>query len=233
MKQASLGHRKRAVTLIEILIAFSILVMLFSIIYKLFTSIARTQDIGHWATMTTKEVRNGLVLLRNEISGATEPKLVTQKGTEPFQSDTAKENYLYCPSLPYNNNLTGGNTKILHFFICQPGRKNMPGETNINPEIMSGILEIKDGKLIYNRIIESQPAEIASKTQRLTHVVCNNPSNISLTTKEVDDPSQLSVKNRNFLVLTVTAQHPKYPKTTITETMEAPFEVKLKKGTFP
>ncbi|GAB4269989.1 MAG: hypothetical protein Kow0029_06440 [Candidatus Rifleibacteriota bacterium] len=227
--------KKHGVTLVEILIAFCILSMLVYFVYRLFSAYSRTQEIGHWSTATIKELRNGLTLLRNEISRATKPEVVTQKGTIPFDTGNGdREKFLYCPeTMPYENDFTTGDTTILHFFMCRPGKKDLPGEADVSPEVLSGKLIIKNKKLVYQRTIDSQPEGIPDKIPELTQVIANSPSRISLTLKEVADPAELSVSNRNFIVISIEAQHPRYSNSKVVETAEIPFEVPVKKGGFP
>ncbi|GAB1355268.1 hypothetical protein MASR1M12_40100 [Erysipelotrichia bacterium] len=94
------ASRRSGVTLIEIMMGASILAMLFFVSYRLFSSFTRTQEVGHWAATTTKQLRNGLTLLRNELSRATKPEIVTQKGSEPsIPAMATASSFSICPTL--------------------------------------------------------------------------------------------------------------------------------------
>jgi hypothetical protein len=209
--------------------------MLFTGVYQLFSAFARSREVGAWTISTTNHLRNGLMLLRGEISKASKPEVVSQKGTNLFDTGNGdREKFLYVPAtIPFKKGFDGGDEKILHFFISQTGKSGLPGETDVPPEVVSGALFIEGKKLIYRRIIDSQPADVASKTKEITQIIAENPSEIEISLREVADPNELSVGNRNFVTIKVSANHPKYPKTSVTETMEAPFEVPVQKGGMP
>lgn len=222
------------ITLIEVMIGASVLAMLFFVTFRLFSSFSRTQEMGHWSATTTKQLRNGLTLLRNELSRATRPEIVTQKGSESFDTGNGdREHFLYLPAaMPFETE-TITNQKLLHFYMCRPGRSNLPGESDIGPEILAGSLYLENGKLIYRRAVEAQPADFSDKISALTQVVSENISKISMSVQEVADTDDLSVKNRNILTISLTARHPRYQNSTVTETIEATFEVKTKLGGHP
>lgn len=230
-----LPSKSRGFTLVEVIISMCILSMLFYFVYMLFSAYSRTQEVGHWSTATIKELRNGLSLLRNEISRTTKPEIITQKGTEPFNTGSGdKQEFLYCPTtIPYENDFSTGDEKLLHFFMCQPGKQNLPGETNVAPEIISGNLLIENKKLMYRRIIDSQPEGIVDKIPELAQIISRSPSKISIGIKEVADSADLSVSNRNFIVISIEARHPRYKNSKVVETAEIPFEVPFRKGGFP
>lgn len=213
----------------------SILAMLFYFSYRLFSSYTRSQEMGHWSVMTTKQLRNGLTLLRGEISRATRPEVVTQKGSKPFDTGNAdREQFLYTPeSLPFETENVNGVQKLVHFYMCRPGMQDLPGEANISPEILSGTLSIEDGKLRYRRAIVSQPAGIKNKIPELAQVVAEDISKISISSSEVASADELSVKNRNILTIALTARHPRYTNSTVVESIEATFEVPVKRGDIP
>lgn len=222
-------------TLVEVVIAASIMSMLMYFVYQLFSSFARSQDVGHWSLSTTRQLRNGLTLLRNELTRVTKPEVVTQKGSESFVTGNGdQEKFLYVPdSMPFSTEDINVDQRLMHFYMCRPGRQNLPGKSNIAPEILSGQLFLEGGKLKYRRIIESQPADFEEKISELHQVISENISKIDIATKEIDAADELSVKNRNFIVITLTARHPRYTNSMVKESIEAPFEVDVKRGGFP
>lgn len=226
---------RSGVTLIEIMMGASILAMLFFVSYRLFSSFTRTQEVGHWAATTTKQLRNGLTLLRNELSRATKPEVVTQKGSEPFNTGNGdREQFLYLPdTIPFETEDVTSNRKLLHFYMCRPGKQGLPGETDIGPEILSGALFLSGGKLRYRRTIEAQPGDFPEKIGALEQVIAENISKITISSKEVADLNDLSVKNRNILTISLTSKHPRYQNSTVTESLEATFEVPTKRGGHP
>ncbi len=228
-------YYRAGMTLIEIIMGASILAMLFFFSYRLFSSFTRTQEMGHWAANTTKQLRNGLTLLRNEMSRATRPEVVTQKGSELFNTGNGdRELFMYVPeTMPFETENISADQKLLHFYMCRPGKLNLPGEANISPEILSGSLYLEEGKLKYRRAVESQPADFPDKIGPQSQVIAENISKIGISISEVIDPNDLSVKNRNLLKMSLTARHPRYKNSTVTETMEGTFEVLVKRGEFP
>jgi len=235
MKRLYCKSDKIGLTLVEVVIAASIMSMLIYFVYQLFFSFARSQDVGHWSLTTTSQLRNGLTLLRNELTRVTKPEVVTQKGSKEFITGNGdQEKFLYVPgTMPFSTENVSTNQRLMHFYMCRPGRQDLPGESNIAPEIISGQLFLEGGKLKYRRIIESQPAAFHDKISELHQTISEHISKIEITTKEIDASDELSVKNRNFIVITLSARHPRYVNSVITESIEAPFEVDVKSGGFP
>ncbi|GAB1355269.1 hypothetical protein MASR1M12_40110 [Erysipelotrichia bacterium] len=117
--------------------------------------------------------------------------------------------------------------------MCRPGKQGLPGETDIGPEILSGALFLSGGKLRYRRAIEAQPGDFPEKIGALEQVIAENISKITISSKEVADLNDLSVKNRNILTISLTSKHPRYQNSTVTESLEATFEVPTKRGGHP
>lgn len=220
---------KQGFTLLEILIASSILVAMMTAAYNIYRVVAKTQAMGHWSTMAATQLRNGLILIRNEITRATEPTNVTQKGTIPVGD--AKYRILYGPPTnPFSDDFKSGDKKLVEFFMSQPGKAGVPGVTDEGYEIMQGLLEISGGRLVYSRTMISQQ-NVVKPTQELTQVICENPVKIDISFRQVT--GQLSVKDRNFINIAVVAQHPNFQETKVTESGEAAFEVDLQLGGHP
>ena len=235
----------RGFTIVEMSIAAFILVLFLGGIYKLFSSINRAHSMGSWVNATTIEIRNGLNLLRHEISRATPPKMVTQQGSEDFGTPDYKK--FYYPSKGKQDGLkfprpdASPPEPLLKFFMCQPGRKNIVGEIPVEPEIIQGSLVLKGNSLVYSRTIISQDSSIASKTPIISQIICRNVHQITLEILGQDDgitptpdekglgESELSVKKRNFIRIHLSSIHPRYGATKVEETMEAPFEVAAEK----
>ncbi len=235
MNRANKRKISQGFTLVEIMVAASVLAILFYFVYLLFASFARTQEMGHWNLTTIKQLRNGLTLLRNEIGRATYPEVVTQKGSEAFDTGNGDlERFLYVPAvIPFETEAINIDQKLIQFFMCRPGRSSLPGTTDIGPELITGTLSLEGGKLRYRRTIESQPAEFEEKISEISQIIADNLSKIEISTKEVPATEDLSVSNKNFLVISLTARHPRYTNTIVRETIEAPFEVDVKRGDFP
>jgi len=224
-------HPHQGVTLVEVLIASVVMVALLTAVYEIYSVVMRTSVMGSWTNTTTSDLRNGLNLLRSEVTRITQPEMITQKGSELIEGEAAKAK-LYAPSnLPFSSDLKNGDLKLLQFYMCQPGKKDVPGEPDEPPEVMKGLFQLANNKLIYTREVISQNTSVASKTAPISQIICRDPSKIEISIREA--PATLSVKLRNFIQIKVTATHPRYNQTTVTETMEAPFEVPFAKGGFP
>ncbi|MBF0503153.1 MAG: prepilin-type N-terminal cleavage/methylation domain-containing protein [Candidatus Riflebacteria bacterium] len=218
-------------TIIEVLIAASILAMLFGGIYQIFSSVKRTHEMAAWTSSTTTTIRNGLSLMRGEITRISCPSKITQAGME-FIDTTLAQNKLYIAGNPQTVLFPpGGDARLLHFYMCKPGREGIVGEADIGFEIMEGILEIKGSKIVYSRnIITNTNVPADQQTQPLSTVICANPASITLSLSMAAVQASVSVKLRNFVNISIEAQHPKYPSTHVTEVIEAPFEVDAQVG---
>ncbi len=199
-------------------------------VYKIYSSVTRTGMMGSWSSAALTQIRNGWSLLRIEISRATPPELVTQMGSQEI-AGTEKQRKLYVPAtIPYETDCSK-DEKILEFYMCQPGRKDVPGLSNLPTEIMMGSLEVKNRKILYRRSIVSQDPSMQNKTPELFQVICDDPAKLRVELNPA--VGTLSVRLKNFVKLTVVAQHPRYKNTQLTESVDAPFEVEFAKGGFP
>jgi len=225
---------KKAFTVLEILIAAIILASFMGGVYKVFRSVARSQEISAWCSGTTTFIRNGLTLVRNEIGRVCKPKKMTQKGIEEIDDQAAVAPYekLKLPALS-DRRITNfsANKPILVFYMCKPSKEGIPGEPDRGCEIMKGELKIENGKIYYERsVVTNQNVPPEEQTHPLKQLICETPLKVEISLRKASDQNILSVKLRNFVGISITAVHPKYPTTKIVEEVEAPFEVEPLEG---
>ncbi len=224
---------KSGFTLLELMIAAAIMAGFFLGVYKIYQSVARHQEIGAWVQGTTTQLRTGLTFLRNEISQASKPKLMTQMGIQDLPQAPeliAPYEKLKCPAVA-NKDVTdfSSNRSLLQFFMCKPGRQGIPGEADSGWEIVQGDLKVEGGKLVYERsIVTNTNVPSGEQTKPIKQNICLTPQKVSFTLKRAT--GNLSVKLRNFIEIEITAFHPRYTKTTVIEAIDVPFEVDAIEG---
>ncbi|MBF0548227.1 MAG: prepilin-type N-terminal cleavage/methylation domain-containing protein [Candidatus Riflebacteria bacterium] len=216
---------KKAFTLIEVMIASVILVGFLYGVYELFMSFRRVNDRGMWVSKTTNEVRNGLNLLRQEISKATVPTTITQTGGD--SSLYTSDSKLFFSGSPVTITDFSADAHLLKFFMGVPGRQGIVGEPDIPTTIMQGLLEIQGGQVIYTRSFVSGDS---TKIPEISQIIARNPGKIDLEIVQITDQNLLAVNLRNFVKLTIESVAPKFPETKVTESIEAPFEVVPQQG---
>jgi len=229
---ARLLSERTAFTALEVLIAASVLAMLLGAAYKVFSSVSRVQTIGQWNNRTTMQIRNGLSLLRNELSRASRPVKLTQSGMVSDPNGSNETLSLHVKDNSSTITFPAANQNLMSFFICQPAREGIPGMPDIgSPEVMVSRVSVVNGSIVYTR--ELFGGSSAQPTSPLRQVICENPEQIILSIGQTTDPTELAVNKRNFVRVNIIAHHPKYPDAKVSESIEAPFEVPIETGNIP
>lgn len=187
-----LVKRQKAFTLIEILIASSILSMFMFTSYKLYFGVSKSFQKGSWSLNAQNKVRNALTFIREEMQKASFKTQVTMTGVvgdetaNPFELNSASE-------------LTSG--IIAKWYICIPFVSHDAG----SGAVYQCELKLNGGKLIYSKgLIEGSDPE--SHENAVTNkVILKNVSKIKLAS-EVFDPDK--TVSGNVVEMEIEVRHP-------------------------
>ncbi len=141
---------KTGFTLVEILIATSVLAMFLLVGYQVFIRISRSFQKGSWALHTQNKLRNGLHFIREEMQKASYRTDVKIDGTEI--TEVGFEFHLTS-----DNEITGNKT-IASWYIALPYISHISGSSGAQ---FKCDLKLEDGNLIYNKTCDdgSDPKE--------------------------------------------------------------------------
>ncbi len=225
--RSSIPGRKRAFTLVEMLMAVAILAMLSYGLYTLFSRTVKNVDIGDWKNQTQLKMRTGLKQLNADISAATYPAMITIGDTVIDKKPEWE--------LTYKDGATstkGYKGDLLKFFMCTPG-KDLPDE-KIGKKIVKAVLSVdeieKHTRLFYQKTLTEGKTDNANEDNKKT-MLLNDVTNFDAKVIKVEDSTAFDPNNKIKYVLRIEMQavHPRYPLTIVTENTEIPLMVGFKK----
>jgi len=217
------SSRKRAFTLIEMLMAVAILAMLSYGLYTLFSRTVKNVDIGDWKNKVQLKMRTGIKQLNADITGACYPSKITISDT--VVDKTAKWQLSYKDGSTDTKTLKGD---ILSFYICTPG-KDLPDE-KFARKIVKAVLSVDqvDGhsRLYYQKSLVEGTTDNPNEDNKKT-ILLEDVTNFDAKVFKVEDPKAYDKENKMKYVLRIEMQavHPRYPKSIVTENTEIPLMV--------
>lgn len=219
--------RKRAFTLVEMLMAVAILAMLSYGLYTLFSRTIKNVDVGDWKNKVQLKMRTGIKQLNADISAACYPAKITIGDT--VVDKTAQWQLSYKDGST-DTKVYKGN--LLTFFICTPG-KDLPDE-KFARKIVKAVLSVDlvDGhaRLYYQKSMVEGTTDNPNEDTKKT-ILLEDVTNFDAKVLKVEDPKAYDNENKIKYVLRIEMQaiHPRYPKTIVTENTEIPLMVGFKK----
>ncbi|GAB4281529.1 MAG: hypothetical protein Kow0029_26690 [Candidatus Rifleibacteriota bacterium] len=125
--------RKRAFTLIEVMIACFIMAMFMVGVYKLFIGGSKSAGRAQWISGTVDQMRNALTLLSREIKSSTYPTtLFTDTFFDPCDNDDPSvPAQFYLRVLKVKEEIkppSTGELKIMSWVVCEPEKYPEPGK---------------------------------------------------------------------------------------------------------
>jgi prepilin-type N-terminal cleavage/methylation domain-containing protein len=126
--------RKKAFTLVEVLIASFVMALFMGAVYKIFISGSRTAGRGQWISGTVDEMRNALSILQTEIKASTYPTTIfSDTFFDPCDNDDISvPRKFYLKILKDGEKIkspSAGDLKIMSWVVCEPEKpKNVPGK---------------------------------------------------------------------------------------------------------
>lgn len=220
-------NRKRAFTLIEMLMAVAILAMLSYGLYTLFSRTIKNVDVGDWKNKTQLKMRTGLKQLNADISSATYPATITIGDTVIDKKPEWE--------LAYKDGATatkGYKGNLLQFFICTPA-KDLPDE-KVGKKIVKAVLSVdeieKHTRLFYQKTLVEGKTDNPNEDNKKT-MLLDDVTNFDAKVLKVEDSTAFDPNNKIKYVLRIEMQavHPRYPLTIVTENTEIPLMVGFKK----
>lgn len=125
--------RRRAFTLVEVMVACVIMAGFMAVVYRLFIGGSQSAGRAQWISGTVDQLRNGLTLLNREIKSATYPTtLFSDTFFDPCDNadkDVPAEFYMKvlktgAPIVPP----TAGELKIMTWVVCEPEKPPQAGK---------------------------------------------------------------------------------------------------------
>ncbi|PKL43256.1 MAG: hypothetical protein CVV41_11085 [Candidatus Riflebacteria bacterium HGW-Riflebacteria-1] len=184
--------KKAGFTLVEILVAATILSVLLLIGYRVFVSFSRSFQQGSWSLATQNKLRNALTFVREEMQKATPMTTVSFSGTEI--TETGYEFYLTAAE-----ELTGDG-KIAEWHICLPYVTSETSGARFKCE-----LKLDGGRIIYTKTLEDGSDPENKERTFSNHTVIGDVASIKIdrTFFDPDDPPAGSLVS-----LDVRVEHP-------------------------
>ncbi|MBU1109065.1 MAG: prepilin-type N-terminal cleavage/methylation domain-containing protein [Candidatus Riflebacteria bacterium] len=197
--------KKRGFTLVEILIAATILSLILVISYKVFVSFSRSFQQGSWSLNTQNKLRNALSLIREEMQKATPLTVVSMSGTAITEAS-------------YELNLTysaigldadgwcklPGNSDIASWYICLPyvtGDADSPGAR------FKCELKLENGQIIYTKTLEDGSDPKNKERIFNNHRIIEDVASV-LVKLDAFDPDDKTAMVASLVSLKVRVDHP-------------------------
>lgn len=140
------------------LVAVVVTSLVVVLMWNLFIGGSRSFTYGTWYSARTRELRDGLRMLREDLGKASVPSDIT--ATAVNLTDTPPFHIGYKTGSPFNIRTNTGTVVLLNWFICKPS-KNLPGEPAVAQTQIEAKLEARGRNLFYSKVQRagSPPAE--------------------------------------------------------------------------
>jgi|GEM_PF-3754504 len=210
---------KKAYSLVEIMVAASMLVLVIGTFYSLFTGAIRAANIGDWKSRSQFKIRVAMKQLHMDISAATYPSLIALNQTTVDRDKKWMLKYKSGKTDVKN----AGDVKLLEFYICTPG-KNTPVES-IPKKIIKAVLSVekKDSKTILTyqkELIEGNAEPGDSKRSELVEDAVFFDASL------IKPDAEAAIDRAEFILkVEIGTEHPQYAQTCISEVIEVPLHV--------
>jgi len=194
-------------TLVEALIATAIMLVACIGVYELFYSGARTAAVGMWYSKSNIELRNGLRLIRDDLSKASYPSVVTDSDTIV----TKTPDYFVNIISGRTDVASGGGGTLITFHMCKP-QLNVAG---IAPKASEDVLcqLIVDNKQL--RYVRSGGANPMNK------IIISDVNFVELSSEFSSDA------NKQLISIEIGTIHPLFEQSKVSEKTGAKVEVKV------
>ena len=131
-------NRRKAFTLIEVIIAAIIFCLLLAGVYKLLIGGSKTAGKGQWINTSIEQMRNALTFMSNEIGHATYPTTMLKDTIyDPCDNSNKSVASKYYMRILKNdepiNVPSSGDIKIMDWFVCNPEKP----ETNTKGSLIN------------------------------------------------------------------------------------------------
>ena len=125
-------NKRKAFTLIEVIIAMAIFCVLLVAVYKLFIGGSKTANKGQWINTTVEQTRNTLSFINNEVNSATYPSAVLKDTIYDTSKNATVAKEYYLRVLKDDENIKvpdSGELKIMEWHVCKAEKReeNEPG----------------------------------------------------------------------------------------------------------
>jgi len=187
--------KKSGFTLVEILIAATVLSLALVVGYKVFVSFSRSFQKGSWSLTTQNKLRNALTFIREEMQKATAYTTVSVDGTNITEAG-------FEFNLTAADELTG-NGEIANWHICLPyvsGDPTSPGAK------FKCELKLENGSIFYTKTMLPDSSDPEGKEQTYNNrKIIADVANIKIRLDPFDPDS---ISAGSLITLEVRVEHP-------------------------
>lgn len=181
-------------TLVEILVAATVLSVLLLIGYRVFVGFSKSFQKGNWSLSTQNKLRNALTFIREEMQKATPLTTVSMSGT-----DITEAGFEFF--LTSSDELTG-NANIAEWHICLP---YVAGDTTSPGAKFKCELKLDGGKIVYTKTLEDGSDPQNKERTFSNHTVIEDVASIKVALTAFD-PDNISAGS--LVSLDVRVEHP-------------------------
>ncbi len=208
------ARRNSAITMVEVLVASTVLSMFVFFGYKVFFAVSNSFQKGNWSLATQNRLRNGLNLVREEMQKASYESRVQMSGTF-----VTKDNYEFC--LNTNENIAG-DALVARWFIGIPYR-TIGGVSS--GAVFQSELRLTGGRLLYSKIavLDDDPSERKFNNYLIAENVVS--LNLIVTPFDIDRPLAATL-----VTLDIEVEHPdreRHPNARVRSETGAKIEVEV------
>ena len=190
--------KRRAFTLIEIVVAGAVLSLLFTTVYKVYNGVTNSFKRSNWTLKTQSLTRNTLTYIREEIQRSSYSSIITPSSVTIVDSDDYKFR-TNAPVAPDLEEHVGSAGNVAAWYICKP-TKNV-GTIEPGFEIQC-TLSYQNKQLLYTRT----PSGTAPQENTLANkVILGDVAKIGIRMQD-EDPGSTNVAR--LFVLKVWVKHP-------------------------
>lgn len=146
MVPLTLSARRRAMTLVEMMVGTLLTALIITMLWQLFGSGSKAMSYGTWYSGRIAELRNGLRMIREDLAKSTYASTITPVAVTVDEATVAKH-------IGYKAGRTnaGGLVDILVFHIQKPNRTAMPPPDNQPAADITCTLQMRGTTLHYTK----------------------------------------------------------------------------------
>lgn len=207
-------RRRTAYTLVEILVAATILSIVIVVVWRLFEAVNRMSAVSTWQSARQTELRTGLQMVREDLQQACYPTVITRFSSQIVDQGSTGLSYKAGPySVPPDEGT------YLEFWVCKPSRSVGTTEDTAGNR-MKCTLTVEGRNLRYSR---QNQAGGDPDVPDIDRVIIHDVQEMDIQLTSVPSAEY----TMNFCTIAVTCQHPRpgYEKTRVTQRTGTKVEV--------
>jgi len=221
-------NTKFGFTLVEVLIASAVVAMMTYVIWQIFVTFSKMNEVSTWQSARQIQLKNALKLIRTDLQEASYPTVVTRSSSEFIGQAT--HGLTYKDNGPFEIKKDGtSDGEYIKFYMSKPKKDIYPGEDPRDSDgyVAECIVSFNGTELNYQRTLSAIPGTGANFDRvdivDINKVLVNDVSSFNIGVSSVASAEY----TMNFCTITITCLHsnPKFKNTKVTERTGAKVEV--------